>query len=94
MTFIPDDPGLKAPRRLPLRLRIINRLIRWTGRQYHEVYFSRFFPTPEGLVRRPYPTGQYRLATRAEFGLPDDASNSERIIRMVSGRAGRKGGEA
>lgn len=72
------DPGPQPVYPLPRYYRILNWLIRWTGRQYREIRYTRWYPKEGGgIVARSFGYQEYRLASRAESKLPVTASNLE-----------------
>lgn len=65
---------------LPLHYRILNRLIRWTGRQFIEVHMGRWHQSNGGLYRTSIPMGVYRLTRRDEQNLGEDATELDRVL--------------
>jgi hypothetical protein len=65
---------------LPIRYRLVNFLIRWTGRKFAEDHMGHWRPkVGGGVVYRAIPLGRYSLRTRAEALLRPEASNIERF---------------
>lgn len=74
---------------LPRRYLFLNWLIRRTGRQFYEQHSSWFTARGGHIVREVTPLGTYRLASRAEAGLPDDASDIARFWARSKFAAGQ-----
>ncbi len=70
--------------KLPLRYRILNRLIGWTGRRFAEDHFGHWsVKEGGGLQCRPVPLGTYSLRPRDESHLPDNATNIDRVFAKI-----------
>lgn len=75
--------------RLPFRYRLLNWLIKWSGRQFAEDHFGYWRPKHGGGIEcQRIPLGTYSLRTRSEAGLRQDATNIERVAAKNSKDAG------
>lgn len=67
-------------RRLPLRYRVLNWLIRWSGCRFEEDHLGYWVKKRGGGTEcRRIPLGTYSLRSRREAGLRPDATNIERF---------------
>lgn len=76
--------------KLPILLRMANPLIRWTGYQFIISYVGYWTHDEAGRPLRAQEPCGYRLASRPYWeGLPDDATEMDRLLAKLRSEARR-----